>query len=137
MKAILYLITLLLAGNTMPLNTEKYNDTYREIELSVNGDGRSLPKNNDTDPKDGPRTRGVVLQPVYAYIYNGVISIDFTKTFSNVSVTIINETTGEIVYSETSNNSTNFNIDLNNESQGNYLIEIDTNNIRLKGNFAL
>ena len=61
----------------------------------------------------------------------------FNGDIAVVNVTITNESTGETVYSETHSSPAALNIDLNGESTGNYLIEIETEDTLLTGSFSL
>lgn len=54
-----------------------------------------------------------------------MVTIMFEEVFSTATVTIVNETTGETVYSEMHSSPAALSIDLNGESSGNYLIEIE------------
>ena len=91
-------------------------------------------KNGD---RDAPQTRSSISQPVYASLYNKVVTIDFQTVFSTVTVNIANKTTGEIVSSELFINPTSFSIDLNGKDTGDYMIEIISNEISLEGHFSL
>lgn len=72
-----------------------------------------------------------------AYLYNDVVDISFNENIAVVSVTVTNESTGETVYSETHSNPAALSIDLNGESSGNYLIEIEADDALLIGGFNL
>ena len=39
-------------------------------------------QSSSTSPEDAPKTRSVVLQPVYAYLDNGEITVYFEKKYS-------------------------------------------------------
>ena len=102
-----------------------------------NGDREIGGKSGDTTPEDAPQTRSSISQPVYASLYNKVVTIDFQTVFSTVTINITNETTGEIVSSELFINPTSFSIDLNGKDAGDYMIEIISNEISLEGHFSL
>lgn len=139
MKRILFLIVAFWVATTIAIAQTSYQ-TYQNITLTVSDKedtGREILEDTNIQPGGGPQARGVVMQPVYAYLYNNVVSIDFTEAFSAATVTIINETTGETVYSETSSNPVNLNIDLSGESNGCYTIEIETDDTYLQGSFSL
>lgn len=84
-----------------------------------------------------PIRRSVQRQIADAYLYNNVVNISFNEDIAVVNVTITNESTGETVYSETYSNPSSLNIDLNGESYGSYMIEIETDTTYLKGTFSL
>lgn len=137
MRNILFLTSLLIVISTTT-NAHTLSSECKAIALFIKNDpGREIPLNNDTDPEDGPFTRGVIHQPAYAYIDSNIITIVFEEAFSSSTVTITNETTGEAVYSETYNNPATLNIDLNGKSSGTYLIQIEADDTYLEGNFAL
>lgn len=93
-------------------------------------------KGGNTDKGEVPIKRSIPIQFAYAYIYNNIVNISFTKSFSSTSITIINEKDNKTVYSEIGNN-LNCTIDLGNESNGNYLIKIEADDISLIGRFTL
>lgn len=135
MKRILFLMMLLLAGSEVAVNAGELN-TYRKI--SLNSAGRDIKgESRDIDPENTPITRGIIHQPVNAYIYNSMVSITFEDVFSSATITIIDDATGETVYSETYSNPSSLNIDLNGESSSNYLIEIEADDTFLSGSFSL
>lgn len=136
MKRILFLMMLLLAGSEVAVNAGELN-TYREIALN-NSAGRDIKgKKSRVDPEDTPVTRGIIRQPVYAYINNSTVSITFEEVFSSATVTVIDDATGETIYSETYSNPSNLNIDLSGENSSNYLIEIEAEDLFLGGHFTL
>lgn len=110
---------------------------FREITLQACTNGDRETKDKDHDIPVQPQTRGLISQSAYAYLYNNAVNIDFTEMFPIATVTIINESTGETVYSMTYNNPVTVNINLNDESNESYFIEIDAGNIYLKGTFSL
>lgn len=118
------------------MKAQSDDNTYQVIVLSASDDDdstRQIPK--DDNPR--PITRSIVQTPVYAYIYNKVVTLDFMETYSDVTVTVTNENTGEIVHFETYNAPTTLHIDLNNQSNGSYQIEIDTEESSFEGDFSL
>ena len=85
----------------------------------------------------GPVVRSIYMPIVDAYLYNNVVNVSFNENIAVVNVTITNESTGETVYSETCSNPAALNINLNGESTGNYLIEIEADDTLLIGVFYL
>ena len=138
MKRILFFMMLLLAGSKEVVNAGELN-TYREILLTVsNSAGRDIKgQKTQIDSETTPITRGIIRQAVYAYIYNSIVTITFEEVFSTATVTVVNETTGETVYSEIHSSLATLSIDLNGENSSNYLIEIEVNDIYITGTFKL
>ena len=60
-----------------------------------------------------------------------------SASMETLQLSMSNESTGETVYSETHSSPAALNIDLNGESTGNYLIEIETEDTLLTGSFSL
>lgn len=137
MKRLLFFIVLLGAVNTATI-AQVSDDTYLNIATESNEKNvaREIPLSLEK-PGNGPRTRGVNIQPVYAYLYNKMVNVQFTEMFSTVTVIILNETTGESAYFETYSSPSSFNIDLNKESSGEYRIEIEIGDTYLEGSFSL
>ncbi|MGI6794263.1 DUF3244 domain-containing protein [Bacteroides sp. KG68] len=78
-----------------------------------------------------------MFQPAYAHLYNKVVNIYFANTYHTAVITISNQSTGEMVYSETHDSPTKLSIDLSSKSYGNYLIRIETESVSLQGSFSL
>ena len=110
------------------------NFGFKEIVFTQKSDDRDMSgQSSSTSPEDAPKTRSVVLQPVYAYLDNGEITVYFEKVFPTVAISVINETTGKTVCSSP----TNFSIDLNGEDSGEYIIEVISDGTSLEGTFSL
>lgn len=121
------------------MNAKEFN-TDKEIQLTVVQDFpereiKGVP--TQTNSGGGPIARSSIYQPVYAYIHSDVVFIVFEEIFSTVAVTVVNETTGITVYSETCSNPVTLDIDLNSESTDDYLIEIEVDGALLTGTFKL
>lgn len=84
-----------------------------------------------------PQTRGIIFQPVHAYLYNKVVSVSFEEMIPTVSIKITKESTGETVYSQEYMSPAEVSIDLNIQDSGTYYIEIISDKISLEGEFAL
>lgn len=138
MKRIFYLIAILfIAGNAIAANDNKSISNKEIVLTSSEDETRYIGKEVDIEPGNGLTPRSVTFQPVYAYLCNKIVSIDFTEMFSTVNILITHESTGEIVYTETCSTPATFNINLNGESNGEYLIKIETDDILLEGVFSL
>ena len=140
MRKILYLIAVLfITGSTMSANPKgaTNNDNKVIVLTKKKDDIKPIKKETDVEPGNGLTPRSVILQPVYAYLCNEVVNIDFTETFSTVSVIITNESTAKIVYSKTNDSTASIYINLNGERSGNYLIEIEADDTILEGEFSL
>lgn len=104
-------------------------------------EGGSLNSNEeptiDPTPETKPIRRSISLPSVYAYIYNKVVTLDFMETCPDVTVTVTNEDTGEVVYWESFSNPAEVNIDLTSNGSGNHRIDIVTDDSSWEGIFSL
>ena len=136
MKKVLFILFSFLIF-VVSVNAQFFFENSVIVLTQKNGDREIGGKSGDTTPEDAPQTRSSISQPVYASLYNKVVTVDFQTVFSTVTVNITNETTGETVYSELFINPTCFSIDLNGKDAGDYIIEIISNKISLEGVFLL
>lgn len=83
-----------------------------------------------------PITRGQILQPAYAYICNGAVFVDFPYETPSVTISVTNLSTGEMVHSETYEAPSQINLDLSQETSGEYYLEIVFDDFYLCGQFA-
>lgn len=127
------LFFLFLCSDCFSLYAQEQN-SGKEIQLESQA---TKTRNGTSSEERVPIKRSIQLQPAYAYLYNNAVNIDFSETFSTVIISITNEASGDIIYSETCNNPASLSIDLNGESNGNYLIEIEAEDIYLEGSFSL
>lgn len=135
MKQLLFILLMLCANVTL-LKAERFSE-FKEITLHVYADDARGVKTKGT-LQDIPQTRSLIIQSVYAYLYDSnVISIDFSETFTTITVNIINEATGETVDSETCSNPASLIIDWSNKVSANYIIKIETDGIYWEGCFSL
>ncbi len=136
MKKVLFILFsfLVLAGS---VNAQFVSGNTQIMLMQKDGDRDPPGQIGDTSPENAPQTRGVILQPVCASLYNKVVTVDFQTAFSAATVNVINETTGETVYSEACLNPLSLFIDLNNQISGEYFIEIILSEISLQGEFTL
>ncbi|MDY3789715.1 DUF3244 domain-containing protein [Bacteroides fluxus] len=141
MKRILYLITLavfFIIMSTTTSNAKEFANNDGEITLTVTKDDtRHIGHGHDVEPDKAGTPRSIILQPAYAYLYNNVVNVSFNENIAVVNVIVTNETTGETVYSEVHSSPAALNIDLNGESTGNYLIEIEADYVYMTGTFKL
>ncbi|TCO86870.1 uncharacterized protein DUF3244 [Bacteroides heparinolyticus] len=139
MRHTIFLMTLLLIGFKAAIQARGFN-SYTEIPLTIyygNSDKDPTEDDPDIGPDNQPITRGIIFQPAYAHLYNKVVNIYFVNTYHTAVITISNQSTGEIVYSETHDSPTKLSIDLSSKSYGNYLIRIETESVSLQGSFSL
>lgn len=110
-----------------------------KIMLTVTDGNRNINEpDDDTDPETAPKTRSIIFQPAHAYLYNNkVVTVDFQITLSAVTVNVVNNVTGETVYSEALVNPRSISIDLNGANSGDYRLEIISDGIALEGYFPL
>lgn len=135
MKHVLFIIMIFCISANL-LKAENIS-VFKEITLQACADDDREIKDKDHDTPEQTQTRGLITQPVYAYLYNNVISIDFSDTFTAVTVNILNETTRETVHSETCSNPASLIIDWNNKVPADYIIKIETDGIYWEGYFSL
>ena len=78
-------------------------------------------------------------QPVRAYIFGSVLSIDFTSSQPAATITIENKLTGEVVYTEVCNvQSTSIDMSMYATDDGDtYIIDIKTASWERTGEFCL
>lgn len=136
MKKVLFILLSFLAFSIF-VNAQCVFSNVEIILTQKDGDREMGGKDSEITPENAPQTRGGVSQPVYAYLYNKVVTIDFEEVFSAVTVNITNETTGEKVYSGQFVNPASFSVDLNGEDPGDYMIEVIADEISLEGYFFL
>lgn len=140
MKQILFFILLFAwAGSKVTINAEETN-THKEIILTVVQDGNEREikgEQSETTSGDVPISRSIIHQPIYAYIYNKVVSIDFNVAIEKATVIITHTATGETVHTEAYSNPATLCIDLNGENSGSYLIEIEVDGTLLTGELSL
>ncbi|WP_418697072.1 DUF3244 domain-containing protein [Bacteroides sp.] len=135
MKQLLFILILLIISR-VEVSARASSNNYTIIELSQNDNERELPEDGN-ETRNSPRARSIILQPAYAYLYNNVVSIIFEDSFSAATITIVNEATGETVYSKSHNSPTSLNIDLSGKRNGRYLLEIEADDTYLEGQFSL
>ena len=109
---------------------QKENNPFTEIALTQAKRKDPISKENTPIPRS-------IIQTANAYLYNNTVCIDFNETLPTVTITLINESTGETVYSETCDAPTNISINLDEESCGNYSIQIESDEAFLYGSFTL
>ena len=102
----------------------EYNNTEREIPL------KNLQPNK-------PISRSLIPQIAYAYLYNKVVTVSFEEAMLTVTIKIIKEATGEIVYSQEYMNPTVISFDLTGQDSETYSIEVVSDTISLEGEFML
>ena len=109
---------------------QKENNPFTEIALT------QAKRKDPISKGDTPISRSII-QTANAYLYNNTVCIDFNETLPTATITLINESTGENVYSETYDAPTNISINLDEESCGNYSIQIESDEAFLYGSFTL
>ena len=102
----------------------EYNNTEREIPL------KNLQPNK-------PISRSLIPQIAYAYLYNKVVTVSFEEAMPTVTIKIIEEATGETVYSQEYMNPTVISVDLTGQDSETYSIEVVSDTISLEGEFIL
>ena len=130
MKKLLFLLIAFFAWGTSAYSQEFIKGT----EISLYGD---IKKGNNVDPEDMPQTRGIIIQPAHAYLYNKVLSVSFEEMMPAVTIKITKESTGETIYSQEYISPAAISVDLTSQDPGTYSIEIVSDTISLEGEFML
>lgn len=138
MKALkaLFLLLLFLCNGFFSLSAQNDNSNMGVIVLE-SYPTKDKDESGSRGEKGTPIKRSPRQQLAHAYLYDNVLSININSTIAVINVTIANESTGEIVRSETYCNPTYFDIDLSSEESGNYRIRIETESVSLQGSFYL
>lgn len=111
-----------------------YSQDISGIEIILNADFK---EGHQVNPEDAPKTRGVFTLPVQAYLYNKVVSVTFEEIMPSATIKIVQESTGDTVYSQEYMSPSTVTIDLNSMSAGTYRIEIAADDCCLEGEFML
>lgn len=98
-------------------------------------DEREIPLFPGGPEEGGPAARSIIILPANAYINSDVISIVFNEEIPSVRVSVTNASTGEKVYSETHFSPELITVNLSSEETGEFILEIESANICLSGNF--
>lgn len=126
MKKLLFLLISLFAWGVSTHSQESFKGT--EIDLY---------KDNDTYPEDAPKTRGIIVQPASAYLYNKAVTVTFEEIMPSATIKITQESTGDTVYSQEYMSPSTIFVDLSLQDSGTYYIEIVSDTISLEGEFIL
>ena len=130
MKKLLSILIVAFFLSNIVTYAQKENNPFTEIALTQ-------AKRKDPISKENTPISRSIIQTANAYLYNNTVCIDFNETLPTVTITLINESTGETVYSETCDAPTNISINLDEESCGNYSIQIESDEAFLYGSFTL
>ena len=117
MKKVLFILFSFLSF-ALSVNAQFISGSMEIMLTQKDSDREIRGGSSDISPEDAPQTRGVIPQPVCASLYNKVVTVNFQAVFSAVTVNVINETTGETVYSELFINPASFSIDLSGQDTG-------------------
>ena len=129
MKRFFFMLAVIFSLSSVLTYAQRENSPFAEITLNQ--------RKKTIDKKNHPIPRSILPGTANAYLYNNTVCIDFNETLPTVTITLINESTGETVYSETCDAPTNISINLNEESSGNYSIQIESDEAFLYGSFIL
>lgn len=91
----------------------------------------------ESNGENVPVVRSIIFQPAYAYLCDKVVSVVFEETLSSVTINVVNEQSGETVYSQNYMNPVDLTIDLNDAGAGEYRIDIIADEVSLQGLFSL
>lgn len=131
MKKVLFILAVIFSlSNAISVYAQRGNGNFTKITLTL------ADREKPDHKAKRPSTRNIV-QPILAYVYNNAICINFIMPLSSATINIINEQTGETIYEESFNDPANININLDGESNGSFLIEIEMDRIHMFGSFEL
>lgn len=134
MKHLLFILLLAFIGRSEIYAHE--SNKLEPISLSVSDEGRDITR-KENDGENAPVARSIIFQPAYAYLCDKVVSVAFEEALSSVTINIVNEQSGETVYSQNYMNPVDLNIDLSNAIAGEYRIDIVAEEVSLQGIFSL
>lgn len=97
-------------------------------------DGDDWPKDRDVSEENLPGTRSIVM-PVYAYVEDEVLSIQFDASLGGATLTVSNESTGEVFCEFTVYGPGTERLSLASASGGCYRIAIETSDAVYVGTF--
>ena len=137
MKALKALIFILFFCNGLSTSTARECQTNAETIVLTSYPIKPKDRTGSTSEEGLPIKRSIQRPIADAYLYNNVVNVSFNGDIAVVNVTITNESTGETVYSETCDAPTNISINLDEESCGNYSIQIESDEAFLYGSFTL
>ena len=83
-----------------------------------------------------PIKRSIPHSIVYGYLCNKMVTLNFNDVLENANIVITNNRSGAVVYEEACSQPTSLTINLSGEGNGEYLIEIETDNCVLCGYFS-
>lgn len=127
--------TLLIILITTFINICSIQAQENESMTDYNNEEREIPLKNFKP--NGPINRSIIPQFAHAYLYNKVISVSFEEMMPSATIKIVQESTGDTVYSQEYMSPSTVTIDLNSMSAGIYRIEIVADDICLEGEFML
>lgn len=111
------------AGNSLKSAPKK---TQRDIPFKAVHDGSG-----------GNIARSVSQQPANASIDAGLLYIDFITVSDDITIVLTNKDTGKTVYSNSYSTLQDLRIDLNDEENGTYLLELHIDGTTWVGEFLL
>lgn len=129
MKRFFFMLTVIFSLSSVLTYAQRENSPFAEITLNQ--------RKKTIDKKNHPIPRSILPGTANAYLYNNTVCVNFNEVLPTVTILLINESTGETVYSETCDAPTNISINLDEESCGNYSIQIESDEAFLYGSFTL
>lgn len=133
MKKLLLILFLFSVGNAAV--SAKASEQNTPIVLCQNDSEREILR--ESNGENVPIARSIIFQPAYAYLCDKVVSVVFEETLSSVTINVVNEQSGETVYSQNYMNPVDLTIDLNDAGAGEYRIDIIADEVSLQGLFSL
>ncbi|WP_291529401.1 DUF3244 domain-containing protein [Bacteroides sp. UBA939] len=83
-----------------------------------------------------PQARSL-FEPAYAFLEDNMVHVLFQKIIPAVTIRIIQESTGQVIYSNDYFSPSTVSIDVDGQEPGTYLIEIISERIHMHGEFDL
>lgn len=97
---------------------------------------REVPIRGETDDDIGI-PRSAVIHPLQVFISGTQLTVDFFEPISNVTITVVNVLTNEVVFGEVYNMPGAAVIDLSNEGVGEYQVKFALPSSSLWGDFSI
>ncbi|NDV60763.1 DUF3244 domain-containing protein [Bacteroides sp. 519] len=91
----------------------------------------------DLKGNEKPLLRSLPVVPVRAFLENAAVILEFRYPCVSVGITIVNEDTGCVVYSNSVMNPDGFMVNLLGEESGNYRLEVTVDGKIYKGIFEI
>ncbi|WP_295935613.1 DUF3244 domain-containing protein [uncultured Alistipes sp.] len=110
---------------------------FADIQQSTGKTDIIVIKDSSGDESELPRPRNIVLVPIVAYYEAGIVHLNFMEDIGQLTVEVVNTTTGEQWFEMGDSADGGMNIHVSGE-YGNYVLYIETESgATFSGNFTL